>query len=95
MGSFQAREMSEMGLSTDQLLEWHLTSNHYPPYPRPMIAVAKEALERASLGDYVSLIELPAGVSYRGETSIRVNEAVETFHLREFLPENAGGETWQ
>ena len=75
----------EYGLSITQSLEIHLRYNHYPPVPISMVAVCISAIESYNEnlnGD--ELIELPEGVSWRGQTSAPAIAIIESHHLDEW-----------
>lgn len=84
MGSLQAMEMAaatEDGrISLDQALHWHLQSNHYPPVPPEMVAVAKRAIRACESGDYNRRVRLPEGVQHR-----RYGRLVPAFVVAEYL----------
>ena len=72
----------EYGLSITQSLEIHLRYNHYPPVPISMVAVCISAIESYNEnlnGD--ELIELPNGVSWRGQSSATAWAIIESHHL--------------
>lgn len=87
MGSLQASEMAQSGLPLRTVLHWHLTSNHYPPLPNDMVAVAERAVELANEGEWEALVELPEGMARAdtGERWARVWWLVERLHLEAFL----------
>lgn len=66
-------------------LYWHMTSNHYPPYPKELIDVAQQAIEMYNSGLQDELIPLPDGITYKGHYLITVEEAIEEFRLEGFL----------
>jgi hypothetical protein len=80
MGSLQAQEMAEM-LDIDDALAWHLRSNHYPPVPLSMIEPCKEAIQAALEGDWLRMIPLPEGTTYRGSSFAPTDEIISTYHL--------------
>ena len=89
MGRVTASDLAtngeEYGLSMTQSLEIHLRYNHYPPVPISMVAVCISAIEsyNANLnGD--ELIQLPEGVSWRGQTSAPAIAIIESHHLDEW-----------
>ena len=84
MGRLHAEEMKDM-MSLDQALSWHLQSNHYPPVPLSMLPVCKLAIEHANVDDWYTLLELPAGTLYHGETHAPVNAIIKQHHLDSFL----------
>lgn len=71
----------------DTALSWHLSSNHYPPVPLSMVPVCKQAIDAANRGeqDWDSVITLPDGVSWRGQSSAPVRAIIERHHLESFL----------
>lgn len=79
MGALQAREMAESGLSLRTALDWHLTSNHYPPVHRVFIDTAIEAIEHANEDDWDHVIEMPNGISKS------VADIVTGLHLGAFI----------
>ena len=80
MGSLQAQEMSEL-LPLEQAIEWHLTSNHFPPIPKSMVPVCIEAIQHANEGNFDKLVALPEGVGYKGLTVAPVLAIIEQHHL--------------
>jgi hypothetical protein len=88
MGSMQASEfaslVAEGNLDLISALTWHHGSNHYPPVLHMMDA-AQEAIEAANEGDWERMINLPAGLRWRGETEAPVAEIVSGFHLESFI----------
>lgn len=89
MGHMQAGEMAEYA-DLDTALRWHLESNHFPPLPVELVETAKRAITLANDDQWDELVELPAGITYRGETSVVVWAAVESMHLETFLGLNGG-----
>lgn len=81
MGSLQAQEMANSGLSLEDSLHWHLRANHYPPVPIEMIPVCVEAIEACNEYDEERQIVLPLGVSYKGLTSAPAWAIVDGHHL--------------
>lgn len=86
MGRMGTQDMLEHA-PVNVALHWHLTSNHYPPHPTFMIPVAQAAIDKAKLGEWDAEIEMPAQVTYRGRTSAKVSEIVESMHLEDFITE--------
>ena len=68
MGSLQAQEMAEM-LSIEDALAWHLRSNHYPPIPLSMVKPCMEAIDAMLEDEPYRVVNLPDGVTYKGDTS--------------------------
>ena len=70
MGAAFATDLASMdGLSMQQQLEIHLTSNFYPPVPASMAEPCMHAIQAYWEDDLDRLIILPDGVSWRGEST--------------------------
>lgn len=69
----------------DTALSWHLGSNHYPPVPLTMVKVCKEAIDAGNRGLWDELIDMPDGVTYKGNHSAPVHAIVEQHHLGPFI----------
>lgn len=93
MGSLQAQEMAgaveDGGISLDNALGWHLQSNHYPPLPYEVNAIAKRIIEEQGEWAWDDIIDLPEGMSYRGQQHAPVWACVEAWHLDAFLEQAA------
>lgn len=88
MGAQTARELAELGSDNPrQAMEFHLTSNHFPPIPSSMIDPCLQAIEAVNQGDYDKLIRLPEGVGYRGLVVAPASAIVEAHHLESWLAE--------
>lgn len=87
MGANFAHDLAneDFGLSLEQAVSIHLTANHYPPVPSFMVPVAVKAIEHANGGEWDGVLDLPEGVSWRGETSAPVDAIIEAFHLDAFV----------
>jgi len=68
MGRAYAEGLTEIGLSLEEQVLVHLTSNHYPPVPRFMVEPCIEAIDKANGEDWDYEIELPEGVLWKNET---------------------------
>ena len=82
LASDLASNGEEYGISLAQSLAIHLRHNHYPPVPALMVPVCIKAIDsyNANLnGD--ELIELPEGVSWRGNPSAPAWAIIESHHL--------------
>lgn len=80
-----AASVAEGQITLDAALSWHLSANHYPPVPSSMIEPCKRAIEAANEGEWDRAIELPEGVSYRGESTAPASAIIEQHHLDSFL----------
>lgn len=85
MGYTTAQELAEI-LDLEGSLKLHLTANHYPPVPTSMVQPCIDAIDAYHDEDYQRMIELPEGVSWRGETSAPASAIVEAHHLDAWLP---------
>jgi len=86
VGRASLEGMLEAGmLEEDQVLLWHLTSNHYPPVPPIMLGPCKQAIEAVREGELEREIELPAGVAWRGRATAPARAIFEGLHLDAFL----------
>lgn len=85
MGFNTALDLSE---NTDihTALRIHLQANHYPPVPSSMVQPCLDAIDAYHDEAYNRLIELPEGVSWRGETSAPASAIAEAHHLDAWLP---------
>ena len=88
MGSAHAEGLTEIGLSLEEQVLVHLTSNHYPPVPKFMVEPCIEAIDKANGGDWDSMITLPEGVTWKGETEAPVSAMVEQHHLEFWIIES-------
>jgi len=71
----------ELGLSLEQQVGWHLSSNHYPPIPSEMVSVCLEAIDYANEGEWDAEVAMPEGMSYRGMDTAPVHAIIEQHHL--------------
>ncbi len=82
MGALQAHEMAHATeLTMEQQIAWHLQSNHYPPVPTSMVTPCMEAIDAYWEDDLDKKIELPEGVTYRGEPTAPAREIIINHHL--------------
>ena len=88
MGALQAIAMAEASISLEQQVEWHLTTNHYPPVPPIMVQTCIEAIDEANDGNWDGEITLPEGVSWQGLTTAPVYAIVEQHHLEHWIIES-------
>ena len=92
MGNNFATELADNDLFPEFDLEMaisiHLQSNHYPPVPLSMVEPCIEAIDAYYDEDYDKLIEMPEGVSYRGDTHAPAHAIIDQHHLHAWLPES-------
>lgn len=85
MGSTTARdianEVSEGLTNLEAALIYHFRSNHYPPLPLSLIPVAIQIVK----GEVTDEVELPDGITWRGQTSAPVSECIDAWHLEHFI----------
>ena len=77
----------EEDLSIEAGLAYHLQGNHYPPVPVSMVQPCIDAIDAYYEEDYQREINLPEGISWRGNTSCPASAIVEAHHLEAWLPE--------
>ena len=95
MGSNFATELADgtlndlgINLDIETQIEMHLRGNHYPPVPSSMVKPCIEAIDAVNdLGLWEAPIELPEGVSWRGETHAPASAIIEAHHLDAWLIE--------
>ena len=88
MLSAMAMQDEELGLTLEQQIGWHFSSNCYPPVPGEMIPTAIYALDLVNAGEGDRLIQLPEGVQYRGSDYVSGWDAVESWHLGAWVIES-------
>lgn len=89
MGYKTASELSDASELGDiftlmMAIEIHLRVNHYPPLPLSLVTPAIEVINAYRDEDWDRLIELPEGVTWRGEQFAPARECVDAWHLRAF-----------
>jgi hypothetical protein len=87
MGRKYIEDLIEEGwrLDLDSLIAIHLSNNHYPSVPAVMVKPCKEAILHAEQEALHELVQLPAGVMWRNQTSIKAGTLMDAFHLWSFL----------
>jgi hypothetical protein len=92
MGSNFATELADKDLFPELDLEtaigYHLQGNHYPPVPLSMVQPCIDAIDAFYDEDTDRLIEMPKGVSYKGNTHAPAWAIIEQHHLDAWLPES-------
>lgn len=66
-------------------LSWHFTANHFPPLPTTLIPAAMQAIAMASDEEWDEAVELPEGITYKGQNTAPVAAMVEAWHLGAFI----------
>lgn len=85
MGANAARDFAEQGVDLTTALTWHLQSNHYPPVPVVLVRTCIEAIDFAIDDNWEDLVELPEGVTFKGQPVAPVWAIVENYHLDAWL----------
>ena len=75
-------------LDLEVALGYHLQGNHYPPVPLSMVEPCIEAIDAYWDEDFDRAIEMPEGVSYKGQSYAPAWAIVEQHHLDAWLPES-------
>ena len=92
MGRSSLEGMLEVA-DKDVALKWHLRSNHFPPHPVEMVAVAAAAIDAANDDDFDRLIDLFDGVTWRdGRSSVEAWRLIDSLHLEGFIEQD---EFWE
>lgn len=95
MGSNLATEMADgtlddlgIHLDIETQIGIHLSSNHYPPIPKSMVAPCIEAIDAVNdLGLWDLEIPLPEGIVYKGLTTAPAHAIIEQHHLDAWIIE--------
>ena len=85
MGSITAIGLAESELDLEKQLAYHLQGNHYPPVPLSMVQPCIDAIDAAYDEDYNRMIEMPQGISYKGNTHAPAWAVIEQHHLDWFI----------
>jgi hypothetical protein len=88
MGMMTALDLQEQGLTLEQQLSIHFSSNCYPPIPQGMIPTAIAAIDAYWEEDYNKMILLPEGVSFRGQSEVSARNVVQSYRLDAWLMED-------
>ena len=88
MGSVTALGIKDAVLDLETQILYHLKGNHYPPVPLSMVKPCIEALDAAREMDAMRQIEMPEGVSYKGNTTAPAWAIIEQHHLDAWLPQD-------
>ena len=88
MGMMTALDLQEQGLTLEQQLSIHFSSNCYPPIPQGMIPTAIAAIDAYWEEDYNKMIPLPEGVSFRGQSEVSARNVVQSYRLDAWLMED-------
>ena len=78
---------SDLATSTDlrQAVSIHFASNCYPPIPQFMLDTALLAIDLVLEEDGKAQVNLPEGVTFRGQEHATAYQIVEGYHLDAFV----------
>ena len=82
--------LNDLGIQLDieTQIEMHLRGNHYPPVPSSMVKPCIEAIDAVNdLGLWNADIELPEGITWKGNTTAPAHAIIEAHHLDAWLIE--------
>jgi len=85
MGHNFAEDLAGMTLPLEEAIGIHLRSNHYPPVPLSMVTPCIEAIDLCNAGDGGELVDLPEGISWKGEAQAPAYAIVEAHHLEPWV----------
>jgi hypothetical protein len=90
MGLNMATELADgtLGLDMAGAIAMHLRANHYPPVPTSMVQPCIDAIDAYWEDDLNRQIELPEGISWRGENSAPAYAVIESHHLEPWCMED-------
>lgn len=90
MGYLSALAMQdeELGLTLEQQISMHFTSNCYPPVPNIMVEPAIAALDAYNEGDHLARIKLPEGVRYKNFDTCSAYEMIDAHRLWAWVVES-------
>lgn len=87
MGLTTALDLQE-NVSIETGLAYHLQANHYPPVPTSMVQPCIDAIDAYWEEDLNREIELPEGVSWRGQDKAPAYAIIESHHLEAWCQED-------
>ena len=86
MGAQFARDLAGTeSLTLEQQLHYHLTANFYPPIPSSMVQPCLDAIEAFYDDALDRAIELPGGITYRGNAYAPAGALLEQHRLEPWL----------
>ena len=87
MGNMTAIDLAD-NLDIETAIGYHLQGNHYPPVPLSMVEPCMDAIEAYWEQDINKLIEMPTGVSYKGNTHAPAWAIIQQHHLDAWCTED-------
>ena len=82
MGRQLAQDIAQSNMPLEQKIQWHLTSNHYPPVDDAFVVTAMVAVALANTNIWNVELTYPNGLKRT------VAHTIEGLHLEAFLEEN-------
>lgn len=95
MGSTLSADLATMNISREDSIAMQLRGNHYPPVPLSMVQPCIEAIDAYNDDEPNKLIELPEGVSWRGENSAPAIAIIEGHHLDAWCQDDYEDENYE
>ncbi len=97
MGHNLATELAEgtLGLDLESAIGMHLRVNHYPPVPLSMVQPCIDAIDAYWEEDIEKHIELPEGVSWRGNDYAPAWALIEGHHLEAWCQDDFVDEDYE
>jgi hypothetical protein len=97
MGHNLATELAEgtLGLDLESAIGMHLRGNHYPPVPLSMVQPCIDAIDAYWEEDIEKHIELPEGVSWRGNDYAPAWALIEGHHLEAWCQDDFVDEDYE
>lgn len=75
-------------LDLETAIGYHLQGNHYPPVPLSMVQPCIDAIDAYWENDLNREIDLPEGVSWRGNDTAPAYAIIESHHLEQWCSED-------
>ena len=89
MGSNTAIGLAtNLDISLEQAIGYHLQGNHYPPVPLSMVQPCIDAIDAYYDEDFDRFIAMPEGVFYKGMSHAPAYAIIEQHHLDAWLPQD-------
>lgn len=89
MGSMFATDLAGIdSIPLTEKINLHLQYNFYPPVPSSMVDACIETIDAYYEEDFDREIEMPQGVSYRGQNTAPAHAIMEQHRLYHFLEQD-------
>lgn len=86
MGLTTALEIESRDIPLEEKVHFHLMTNIFPRPPFSMVEVALKAIYTYLEDKPYGIIELPEGVTFRGDTKTDAVAIIDAYHLEVFIP---------